>query len=203
MSEEMLQASKTDRDRFMLDGIKSALNSARELRVDTRGMIVAGYPGIGKSSVATVLRGTIDLESSMFSHDNPDWPIQYVTVAVSLANQGYTVFVSTHERVVSMLASMKLPNNVLGFVVFTPSLGMHGEWLERLRDRYANTKLDKDKRAYERALLHYEEDISSIEKRCIEAGIRCYHPYSVGYRLEYFIPEIRDHLVHERGREDE
>ena len=69
------------------------------------GLIICGYPGVGKSSIAG-WHNCIDLESSFFSHraDIPQkldyWVPQYCQVAIDLALQGYTVFTSTHHAVI-------------------------------------------------------------------------------------------------------
>lgn len=96
------------------------------------GVIVCGYPGVGKSAIGGWWN-CIDLESSYFSmgwtggmvlapkdpislaslsgHNQheistlkiPDWVAQYVDVGVDLAAQGFTVLMSTHKNVIDFL----------------------------------------------------------------------------------------------------
>ena len=64
-------------------------------------MIISGYQGIGKSSLAGK-NNCIDLESGNFWVDGKradDWYKPYCQIANHLSQQGYTVFVSSHEVV--------------------------------------------------------------------------------------------------------
>ena len=64
-------------------------------------MIIVGYQGIGKSSLAGV-GNCIDLESSNFwinGKRDPEWYKPYCKIADHLSKQGYTVFTSSHEVV--------------------------------------------------------------------------------------------------------
>lgn len=57
--------------------------------IDGRGLIIAGYPGVGKSSIAHAGR-FIDLESSMFRDAAGVFDeCFYVKTAIFLASQGY------------------------------------------------------------------------------------------------------------------
>ena len=136
------------------------------------GRIIFGYPAIGKSSCATFVRRTIDLESSAFTCNGkkPEgWEDIYATVAINLANQGYDVFVSTHPDAIKAIATR------YGHVMaIFPSLDIEGPWIDRLKTRVTNTEIEygdateyfKNQRACDRAEKHYEEDISALEHLC-------------------------------------
>lgn len=65
-------------------------------------MIIIGYPGIGKSTLAGKDHKFIDLESSNFKIEDErseDWYKVYCKVAEDLSRQGYIVFVSSHLAV--------------------------------------------------------------------------------------------------------
>ena len=65
-------------------------------------MVIVGYQGIGKSTLAKNRNGFIDLESSNFfvnGERSPDWYIPYCEIALDLSKQGYDVFVSSHKVV--------------------------------------------------------------------------------------------------------
>lgn len=97
------------------------------------GIIVFGYPGVGKSAIGG-WNNCVDLESSNFSkgwtgnvvyalkepiifaasccgslEDEiqvlkvPDWCARYIDVGIDLAKQDYTVLMSTHKDVVDLL----------------------------------------------------------------------------------------------------
>ena len=65
-------------------------------------MIVIGYQGIGKSTLAQKQFKYIDLESSALRRDGVrwhNWYEPYCLVAEWLSKQGYIVFVSSHKEV--------------------------------------------------------------------------------------------------------
>ena len=65
-------------------------------------MIVIGYPGIGKSTLANRGHRYIDLESNCFYIDgerDSRWFVPYCNIAEDLSRHGYIVFVSSHESV--------------------------------------------------------------------------------------------------------
>ena len=85
----------------------------------TKGLVIIGYQGIGKSSLAGWNK-CIDLESGNFFVGNKradDWYIPYCQTALNIANQGYTVFVSSHKEVREFLSTVPLPENVARVVV--------------------------------------------------------------------------------------
>ena len=125
-------------------------------------MIIVGYPGIGKSTLAGRESGCIDLESSDFKELFPvgQWVVPYCTMAENLAKQGFTVFVSSHEAVRSCFYMRETKD--LGFIY--PSLEMREEWIYKLLDRADDTKLEKDIRAYKRAEACYLLDIKRMRE---------------------------------------
>ena len=65
-------------------------------------MIIIGYQGIGKSTLANCNLNYVDLESSNFYIDGKradDWYKPYCKIAEHLSQQGYYVFVSSHKVV--------------------------------------------------------------------------------------------------------
>ena len=122
-------------------------------------MIISGYQGIGKSTLAGK-DNCIDLESSNFWEDYKrpdDWYKIYCNIAIELSKQGYIVFVSSHEKVRRELEK----SNQLAFAVF-PSLHLRDEWVRKLEKRYEESNLYKDYKAYKNAEDHYKENIMEI-----------------------------------------
>ena len=108
------------------------------------GRIIVGYQGIGKSTLAKQGKGYIDLESGNFWVNGKradDWYIPYCNIAMHLAEQGYTVFTSSHQVVRDQLVSIKTDN--VDLFVCVPSLHLKDEWIKKLEDRYNETGLDK------------------------------------------------------------
>ena len=130
--------------------------------MNRKGMIVVGYQGIGKSTLAKNGNGYIDLESGNFWIDgkrSDDWYIPYCNIAIHLAQQGYIVFTSSHQVVRDYLTSK--PRDV-ELAVCVPAPYLKDEWIKKLEDRYNESKLEKDYKAWKNAEDRYEENIKEI-----------------------------------------
>ncbi len=124
-------------------------------------MIIIGYQGIGKSTLAGK-NNCIDLESGNMwvNGKRPnDWYIPYCQIAVHLSQQGYTVFTSSHEVVRKQL----LEYNEKVFACY-PVKELKDRWIERLEERYHKTGLEKDYKALTNAKDKYLENIAELEK---------------------------------------
>lgn len=123
-------------------------------------MIVIGYQGIGKSTLAGRDNKFIDLESGNFWVDGKrydDWYKPYCKIAEHLSQQGYVVFVSSHEVVRNYLSKS---SEVI--IVAHPALELKNEWITKLHRRYADSGLEKDYKALANARDRYEENINEI-----------------------------------------
>lgn len=123
-------------------------------------MIVIGYQGIGKSTLAKNKAGYIDLESGCFWRDGiriDDWYIYYCQIAEHLSRQGNVVFVSSHKPVREYLKS----SNERAICIY-PSILLSEEWKKKLKDRYEKTKLTKDYKVWMNAEDMYRVNISEI-----------------------------------------
>lgn len=172
-------------------------------------MIIIGYPGIGKSTLAdhydpsvyedrtgVFPKSVIDLESSAFTVLNDElgfvdingrpcrsnnWAEVYCKVAEELSDQGHLVFVSSHREVQKLLRECIGPVGVI-----CPSLELKKEWIKRLRNRYkcsADSEKGKNLAAYKRACDHYEDDIAELESN----GFEFIEITSLHYKLEDLI----------------
>lgn len=124
-------------------------------------MIVIGYPGIGKSTLAGRDRRYIDLESECFYIDgerDSRWFIPYCNIAEDLSRHGYIVFVSSHASVREHLSGSS--ENV---VLVYPSIDLKDEWISKLTERYQDTRSDKDHRALLHVNNYYEEEVLDME----------------------------------------
>lgn len=141
-------------------------------------MIIIGYQGIGKSTLAGK-HDCIDLESSNFwvnGQRDENWYIPYCNIAEHLSSQGYVVFTSSHEVVRNQLKNSK--ENVY---IIHPSINLKDRWIKKLSDRYNQTKLEKDFKALMNAKDRYEENISEL----MNSGIKCCEIDSMDYDLYY------------------
>ena len=133
-----------------------------EVLKDGISMIVVGYQGVGKSTLAGRDNKFIDLESGNFWVDGKraeDWYKPYCKIAEHLSQQGYIVFVSSHEVVRKQLEDTKET-----IVVVYPSLKLKNEWLTKLEERYDRSGLEKDYKALMNAEYKYEENIKELSK---------------------------------------
>ena len=125
-------------------------------------MIIIGYPGVGKTSLAGRYNQYIDLESSNWnSPDNtkPDmWWWSYGKVAEDLSRQGYRVFVSCHPSVQKYFEE----SNEYVMVLY-PSLELKEEWIKRVADRYDRDCSMKNLAALNNVELYYDKQIKSLD----------------------------------------
>ena len=132
-------------------------------------MIITGYQGIGKSTLARNNKNFIDLESSCFwktdengNRTRPDWYVYYCQMAQYLSRQGYTVFVSCHPEVRDWLSQHRQEK----FCTIFPSPRIKGDWLNRLQERYLDSQSEKDLRALSHAEDCYDKDIENLLSQC-------------------------------------
>ena len=64
-----------------------------------------------------------------------------------------------------------------------PSIELKDEWIQKLRDRYKQTGLDKDYKALKNAEDRYEENIKELEK----SGFAYCEIDSMDYNLKKYI----------------
>lgn len=126
-------------------------------------MIFSGFPCIGKSTVTNNHKGSgvIDLESSMLFVDGkrPDnWEKIYINYAEDLNKQGYDVFVSSHKNV-----REELDSRGVDYVSIFPSKELKGEWERKLKARYEAEPTEKNKRAMDYILGHFDESVDDMQ----------------------------------------
>ncbi len=139
-------------------------------------MILLGYQGIGKSTMAKKNKdlSVIDLESSCYtwgSRKLEDWHKAYADNALHLSRQGYTVFIATHAPVREWIGghntTFPLGVQIDGMyeeqvAVVVPDTSLKDEWVAKLRKRYEATKLMKDYCAWMNADDRFVDNINEI-----------------------------------------
>lgn len=160
-----------------------------------KGLIICGYPGIGKSSIAG-WNNCIDLESSYFSRDeegfalwDEDWVTKYCKLAFDIARQGFTVLLSCHVTVRNKLKEIKMKSEYFypPVVIFCPRADMKEVWGIRLMKRYNETNLDEDFRALEGGIHYWNKNMVHMG----EQGFPIYCPNSINYDLRDYVLKIR------------
>lgn len=133
-------------------------------------MIIFGYQGIGKSTLANRNIDTIfiDLESSMFRtpmhpERSEDWFQAYGNIVYDLNKQNKFIFSACHQQIRDYIASEKDLKGVMGVICY-PSIELREEWLYRLRQRWIDTQLPKDKAALDYAEASYSSSIKALDK---------------------------------------
>lgn len=124
-------------------------------------MIIIGYQGIGKSTLAGKDNKFIDLESGNFWVNREraeNWYIPYCQIAEHLSKQGYIVFTSSHQSVRDWF---KYNGTQITATCF-PSLELKDKWIEKLEKRYNESHLEKDYKALMNAKDRYEQNILEL-----------------------------------------
>lgn len=129
-------------------------------------MILFGYPGVGKTTIAKEDYRFIDLDSSdpliRWRWQRKDWETDYCNMALLLSRQGYYVMVSTHPEVIKRI--MARTKNV--GLIFPDKL-LEKPWIERLYKRYKECRNRSTHNAWLRAKEHFDEDLNQM------AAIKC------------------------------
>lgn len=134
-------------------------------------MIIVGYPGVGKSTLAKKYPETyIDLESSVAREEyGENWEEKYISTASLLSDIGFHVFVSCHKSVRDVIKKRNLK-----VISIFPAWCISDSWINKLKERYDKTKLEKDFKAYDRAnkyiladILHLKEDSDEVFTKLI------------------------------------
>lgn len=153
-------------------------------------MIVVGYPGIGKSTLAGRDYKYIDLESENFWIDGEraeDWYKPYCKIAEHLSEQGYIVFVSSHEVVRQYLVE----NSRELVVLVYPSALLKSAWIDKLEQRYAKSGLEKDYKALMNIKYSYIENIRELQESCIEYKLEI---DELSYDLESMLIHLKNQI---------
>lgn len=130
-------------------------------------MIIIGYPGVGKTSLAGRYSQYIDLESSHFNdvlgEKRSGRFIPYCKIAEDLSRQGYRVFVSCHKEVQEYFSKS---NEYV--IVLYPALELKEQWLDRVKKRFENEPSIKNAKAPESVDKHYSTHINSLRNSPFE-----------------------------------
>lgn len=156
-------------------------------------MIIFGYPGIGKTTLATsdrlhsnIADRVIDLDSSFFSDlDDPFWYKRYTNLAEYISKQGYLVMISTHEKVVSSLKKSTEKK-----LIIVPSPELKEKWIEKLDKRRQKSGVFKDKKAYLHVKEHFDRDYEQLLKASTHPGYDILELDSMNYSLSDILSGI-------------
>ena len=153
-------------------------------------MIVVGYQGIGKSTLAGRDYKYIDLESGNFWIDGKradDWYKPYCKIAEHLSAQGYIVFTSSHEVVRQYLVE----NSIEPVVLIYPSIELKNAWIDKLEKRYIKSGLEKDYKALMNAKYSYVDNIRELQESCIEYKLEI---NKLSYDLESMLIHLKNQI---------
>lgn len=169
-------------------------------------MIYIGYPCIGKTTLAKEKNNFIDLESSHFFNSNSkaNPSVLYITtdvtstdynkyenycnLAIDLNNQNFNVFVSSHRQVTDYLINYyKNIGQTSELCIIYPAEDLYADWSRRAFERYLKDKSDKNKRALDRILEHYAEDIDYLKRLCKTENINSIEIAEIDYKLTNYI----------------
>ena len=157
-------------------------------------MIICGYQGIGKSTLANTCMieheiPVLDLESGNFWVDgmrSQDWYKVYANIAIHLSQQGNIVMTSSHKAVRDYLYQL---NSGERLATIYPGIELKDQWIEKLQKRYDLTKKEKDYKALMNAKEIYEQNIRDLASQ-IGFDYICLN--SINYCLEHIITAYND-----------
>ena len=127
-------------------------------------MIVIGYQGIGKSTLAGQ-SNCVDLESGNFWVDgkrDAEWYKPYCNIALHLHRQGYVVCISSHAVVREYLKTIASEDDRKCIFVCCPEKELKDAWIHKLKSRYEDTRLEKDYKAWKNAEDRFDENIDEL-----------------------------------------
>ena len=147
-------------------------------------MIIVGYPGTGKSTMAKKCVEVVDLESSVFrDRGSKDGWIggdkglnSYIWLATNLNDDGKVVCISSHKEVREKLLS-DARVDVKDVCYICPKPSEKAKWISHLYDRWIKTTDMKDWYAYTRAQKSFDKDVESMLKdkekgvKVVEIGV--------------------------------
>lgn len=100
----------------------------------TMTMVIAGFPGVGKTTATKLLKekGIIVLDSDSSKFDKQHFPANYIEhIKTALAeDKTDIIFVSTHAEVLSALQEANIE-----FAIVYPDLGLKQAYLEKYINR--------------------------------------------------------------------
>lgn len=133
--------------------------------------IIIGYQGIGKSTLAqSQAYRYIDLDPSNFFVDGKrdfHWYKPYCQMAMYLSEQGFHVFVSSHQVVRDYLKILSENSQEDIFVCF-PDYDLRDAWIEKLEKRYEQTGTEKDYKTWQNAKMCFDLSIDSFYESLFE-----------------------------------
>lgn len=165
-------------------------------------MIVMGYPAIGKTTLAEKSLEFIDLEATSFfvqrstkngyKTDREEyWYKVYGNMAIDLHKQGYTVLISSNQKVRQYLIECKSQSIITEadkICILYPSLKLKNYWITKVKKRYIAENNLKNERAYLRVSNYFEQDIRDLSASPF-INIEITDRY---YDLEYLINQVKE-----------
>lgn len=94
--------------------------------MNKQGLLICGFAGIGKSTMAKKHAGWVDLESTPFKKD---WKT-YIRIAKHMADNGYNVMLSCHKEL-----RQELRNQNIKYIVGMPKYNEKNLYLKRYSER--------------------------------------------------------------------
>lgn len=133
-------------------------------------MIIAGYYGIGKTTIAGKHK-CIDLDRRDFIRNAedvlPKWCDLYANTAYNLSKQGYVVFVSIESEVLDALMNYTDDPETKIYTI-APSLNLKDKWIEKMKNIFESNQNFKNKKNLVKVSEHYDEDISNLVNKPFE-----------------------------------
>lgn len=94
----------------------------------SKGLVICGFPGIGKSTFVENNKSVLDSDSSTF--DKKKFPDNYISRIKEVVSDGKVILASSHDVVRNALIGEKIP-----FVLVYPDVLLKAEYIKRYEER--------------------------------------------------------------------
>ena len=111
----------------------------------------------------------------------------YCKIAIDLNNQGFYVFVSSHSVVIDYLYNYYKEKAAINMSLIYPDKSLYKNWCRRALERFLNDNSEKNRKALNRIIEHFNSDIDNIENTCNLKRIGFIKIKDVDYDLEEVI----------------
>ena len=166
-------------------------------------LIIAGYPGIGKTRYCGSHPEAVDFDS--YSYKDlfgtkatlsdvklpKNWYEYYVEDAISLLDTHEVVFISTHKEVLKELDKQSSAKGIPAVVLF-PDRRLKGWWIDNLKIRKNVSNKLSDIRAYDHVQANFDLDLNDIKEATEYSEMLGARITDKAYKLEDIVKELQN-----------
>jgi len=166
-------------------------------------LIIAGYPGVGKTRYCGSHPEAVDFDSHSYKDlfgtkatlSNvklpKNWYEYYVEDAISLLDTYEVVFISTHKEVLKELDKQSSAKGVHAVVLF-PDRKLKDWWIDNLKIRKNVSNKPGDIKAYDHVQANFDSDLNDMKEATEYSEMLGARITDKAYRLEDIVKELQN-----------